>query len=100
MIDDDRMAKLTDDQIRQGLAGLPGWALGEGEIEKLYVLADFRAAVAFIVRVAFEAEAAKHHPDIDVRWNRVRVALATHSEHAITTNDLELAAAIERLADT
>jgi 4a-hydroxytetrahydrobiopterin dehydratase len=53
--------------------------------------------MAFIVRVAFEAEAANHHPDIDVRWNRVRLALATHSEQAITTNDLELAATIERL---
>jgi len=90
--------KLTDEEIRQRLTELPGWALGEGEIEKEYTLADFREAVAFIVRIAFEAEAANHHPDVDVRWNRVRVALATHSEHAITTKDFELAASIERLA--
>ena len=64
------------------MAGLPGWRLGDGEIEKRYELDDFRAAVAFVVRVAFEAEAADHHPDLDVRWNKVRVALATHSEHA------------------
>lgn len=97
MVDDGRV-KLSDEEIQEGLAGLPGWALGDGEIEKQYVLADFREAMAFIVRVAFEAEAANHHPDIDIRWNRVRIALATHSEHAITTNDLELAAIIERLA--
>ena len=92
--------KLSDQEIRDGLAGLPGWRLGDGEIEKLYELADFRAAVAFVVRVGFEAEAANHHPDLDVRWNKVRVALATHSEHAITTKDLELARAIEAVSPT
>lgn len=90
--------KLSDQEIRDGLTALPGWRLGDGEIEKGYELADFRAAVAFVVRVAFEAEAADHHPDLDVRWNRVRVALATHSEHAITIKDLELARAIEAIA--
>ena len=89
--------KLSDQEIHDGLAGLPGWRLGDGEIEKGYELEDFRAAVAFVVRVAFEAEAAGHHPDLDVRWNKVRVALATHSEHAITTKDLDLARAIEAL---
>ena len=92
------MKKLSEDEIRAGLSSLPGWALGDGEIEKRYELADFRAAIAFVVRIAFEAEAAGHHPDLDVRWNRVRVALATHSENAITTKDLELATSIERLA--
>jgi 4a-hydroxytetrahydrobiopterin dehydratase len=92
--------KLSEQEIRAGLAGLPGWRLGDGEIEKRYELADFRAAVAFVVRVAFEAEAANHHPDLDVRWNKVRVALATHSEHAITTKDLELARAIESITQS
>jgi 4a-hydroxytetrahydrobiopterin dehydratase len=92
------MQKLSDDEVRDRLAGLAGWALGAGEIEKRYEFADFRAAIAFVVRVAFEAEAANHHPDLDVRWNQVRVALATHSERAITTKDVELAAAIEALA--
>jgi 4a-hydroxytetrahydrobiopterin dehydratase len=92
--------KLTDDEIRERLGELPGWSLGDGVIEKQYELGDFREAIAFLIRVAFEAEAANHHPDVDVRWNRVRLALATHSEHAITSKDLELAAAIERLANT
>jgi 4a-hydroxytetrahydrobiopterin dehydratase len=92
------MQKLSDDQVRERLATMPGWVLGDGEIEKHYELEDFRAAVGFVVRIAFEAEAANHHPDLDVRWNRVRVALATHSERAITTKDVELAAAIEALA--
>jgi 4a-hydroxytetrahydrobiopterin dehydratase len=91
------MQKLSDDDVRDRLTTLPGWALGAGEIEKRYEFADFPAAIAFVVRVGFEAEAANHHPDLDVRWNKVRVALATHSERAITTKDLELAAAIEAL---
>jgi 4a-hydroxytetrahydrobiopterin dehydratase len=97
MVNDARV-KLTDEEIREGLTGLSGWSLGEGEIEKQFTLGDFREAMAFVIRVAFEAEAAGHHPDIDVRWNRVRLALATHSEQAITTKDLDLAAAIERLS--
>jgi 4a-hydroxytetrahydrobiopterin dehydratase len=91
------MQKLSENEIRDALAVLPGWHLGNGEIEKRYELGDFRAAIAFVVRIAFEAEAANHHPDLDVRWNQVRVALATHSEHAITTKDLELATTIEHL---
>jgi 4a-hydroxytetrahydrobiopterin dehydratase len=93
----DGRVKLDDDEIRDRLSALPGWAKGDGVIEKQYVLGDFREAMAFVVRVAFEAEAANHHPDIDVRWNKVRLALATHSEQAITTKDFELAAAVEAL---
>lgn len=93
------MAALSDAEIRSGLAGLPEWQLQESMIVTDYRLADFRQAVAFVVRVAFEAEAANHHPDIDVRYNRVRVALSTHSEGGVTAKDLDLAVAIDRLTD-
>ena len=92
------MPVLPDDKVRQELADLPGWELADGQISREYRLDDFRQAVALVVRIAFEAEAANHHPDLDVRYNRVRVALSTHSEGGITAKDLELARAVEALA--
>lgn len=91
------MALLSDDEIRTGLAGLAGWERAGGELRREVALADFREAVAFVVRLSFEAEARDHHPDLDVRYNRVRVALSTHSEGGITAKDLDLAGAIEGL---
>jgi len=92
------VATLSADQVRARLGDLPGWEGDEGQIRKRFELADFRAAVAFVVRVAFEAEGADHHPDIDIRYRRVTVALSTHSEGGVTDKDLALAAAIEALA--
>lgn len=92
------VATLSGDELRARLVDLPGWEQVDGEIRKRYELADFRAAVAFVVRVAFEAEAADHHPDLDIRYRRVTVTLSTHSAGGVTGKDLALAAAIERLA--
>lgn len=92
------MAALSDDEICDALGALPGWELDGGAIRRDLRFPDFRAAVAFVVRVAFEAEAANHHPDLDVRYNTVHVALSTHSEGGVTTKDLDLAAAISALA--
>ncbi len=94
------MATLSGDDIQAALGDLPGWEAGEGEIRKCFELADFRAAVAFVVRIAFEAEAADHHPDLDIRYRRVTVALSTHSEGGVTAKDLALATAIEALASS
>ena len=85
------MSTLTDDEITDGLATLAGWERDGDEIVKEYRLGNFKDAVAFVVRLSYEAEAANHHPDLDIRWNRVRVALSTHSEGGITTKDLDLA---------
>ena len=92
------MAILSDDELRARLGDLPGWEAGDGEIRKRFELEDFRAAVSFVVRIAFEAEAADHHPDLDIRYRRVTVALSTHSEGGVTAKDVDLARAIERLA--
>ena len=92
------MARLTDDEVAAGLATLPGWERSGDEIAKEYRLGNFRDSVAFVVRLSYEAEAANHHPDLDIRWNRVRVVLSTHSEGGITAKDLDLAAAVEALA--
>ena len=94
------MAVFSDDEVRARLGDLPGWEAGQGEIRKQFELADFRAAVAFVVRIAFEAEAADHHPDLDIRYRRVTVALSTHSEGGVTAKDVDLATAIEALADS
>ena len=94
------MTTLTDDEITQGLSTLAGWERAGEEIVKEYRLGNFKDAVAFVVRLSYEAEAANHHPDIDIRWNKVRVALSTHSEGGLTTKDLDLAAAVEALAPT
>ena len=92
------MARLTDDEVAAGLATMPGWERSGDEIAKEYRLGNFRDSVAFVVRLSYEAEAANHHPDLDIRWNRVRVVLSTHSEGGITAKDLDLAAAVEALA--
>jgi 4a-hydroxytetrahydrobiopterin dehydratase len=92
------MSRLTDDEITEGLADLAGWERSGDEIVKEYRLGNFKDSVAFVVRLSYEAEAANHHPDLDIRWNRVRVALSTHSEGGLTAKDLDLAKAVEALA--
>jgi 4a-hydroxytetrahydrobiopterin dehydratase len=92
------VSRLPDDEIINGLASLPGWERTGDEIAKEYRLGNFRDSVAFVVRLSYEAEEANHHPDLDIRWNKVRVALSTHSEGGITQKDLDLAATVEGLA--
>jgi 4a-hydroxytetrahydrobiopterin dehydratase len=92
------MRLLSDDEIRNGLASLPGWERRDNEIEKVYELPSFADAIAFVTRVGFLAEKADHHPDLDVRWRKVRVALSTHSEGGITDMDVALAGEIETIA--
>jgi len=89
---------LSDDEIRSGLAGLAGWARSDDEIQKTYELASFPDAIAFVTRVGFLAEKANHHPDLDIRWRKVRVVLSTHDEGGITGRDLALAGEIESVA--
>lgn len=93
------MTLLGDDEIVQAIALLPGWAVEDGALAKDYVFPEgFMAAIAFVRAVAGAAEAADHHPDIDIRWNRVTLRLATHSEGGITRRDTALAAECDRLA--
>ena len=89
------MSKLSDDEVRDGLGTLPGWERDGDAIAKEYRFGGFGDAVAFVVGVAFRAEKADHHPDLDIRYNRVKVALSTHSEGGITAKDLALATEIE-----
>ncbi|MFN2504195.1 MAG: 4a-hydroxytetrahydrobiopterin dehydratase [Acidimicrobiales bacterium] len=92
------MTRLTDDEVSQALAKLDGWSVVDGMVVRELRFPSFRDAVAFVVRLSYEAEAADHHPDLDIRYNRVRVALSTHSEGGITPKDLALARTIQHLA--
>jgi 4a-hydroxytetrahydrobiopterin dehydratase len=91
------VAVLSEDEIRTRLEGLAGWGLGDAAIRKEFRFDSFPQAVAFVVAVAFAAEAANHHPDLDIRYNRVHVELSTHSEGGVTEKDVDLAGAIEAL---
>jgi 4a-hydroxytetrahydrobiopterin dehydratase len=90
-----RMAKLSDAEIATGLADLAGWDRVGDEIVKTFDCGTFPGAIAFVVRIGFFAEQADHHPDLDIRWKRVRVALTTHDDGGLTAKDLELAGEIE-----
>ena len=92
------MAILQQAEVTEGLRQLPGWQLKGDEIEKVYEMAGFRAALAFVNHVGNLAEAAQHHPDITINYNKVRLTLSTHSEGGVTQKDLDLAARIEKLA--
>jgi 4a-hydroxytetrahydrobiopterin dehydratase len=92
------VATISDAEVREALAGLDGWELADGQIVRELKLKNFRDAIAFVVRLSYEAEAANHHPDLDIRYNRVRVALSTHDEGGITQKDLDLARAVQDLA--
>jgi 4a-hydroxytetrahydrobiopterin dehydratase len=90
---------LTDDEIDRGLASLDGWTREADSIQRTVTCADFRVAIALVDAVADAAEAANHHPDIEVRrYRRVTFTLSTHAAKAITARDLELAAEIDGLA--
>jgi 4a-hydroxytetrahydrobiopterin dehydratase len=90
-----RPQKLSDQDVTAALAGLPGWERAGDEIVKTYERASFPAAIAFVVRIGFLAEAADHHPDLDIRWRKVRVALTTHDAGGLSELDMQLAQQID-----
>jgi 4a-hydroxytetrahydrobiopterin dehydratase len=94
------MAKLSEDEIRDGLSELPGWRREGDEIVRDFELETFPAVVSFVGRIADLAEAANHHPDLDIRYNKLRVALTSHDAGGLTQRDLDLAALIDGAADS
>src|SRR5262245_51516941 len=89
-----RPQPLTDAEISAGLGALTGWDRSGDEIVQTFECASFPDAVAFVVRIGFLAEKADHHPDLDIRWRKVRAALTTHDAGGLTRLDLDLAAEI------
>ena len=90
-------AKLTDDQIRTELSTLGGWAREGDSLTKTFRFAKFADGVAFVQRVAAAADAADHHPDIDIRYTKIRIALSTHDAGGITASDVKLARQFDKL---
>ncbi len=90
---------LTDAEVEAALAddGGPEWHLIAGKLIKTVACDDFVAALAYVGEVGRLAEEANHHPDIDIRYNRVTLALVTHDSGGITQADLDLARAIDSL---
>jgi len=80
------------------LARIPAWTRDGGTIRRTLTFPTFAEGIRFVERVAAEADALDHHPDIDIRYTTVRLALSTHSAGGLTALDLELAARIDRLA--
>lgn len=93
------MADLLDDTaVADALTGLPGWRRDGNELILTVTAPSFVAGIDLVNRVARVAEAADHHPDIDIRWSTVRFACSTHSAGGLTVADIELAGQISAAA--
>ena len=90
------MIVLTDQQAQSLLTSLPDWNIQGGELVRTFSFKDFRASLAFVNHVGELAESAGHHPDIDIRYNKVRLALVTHDAGGLTNNDFDLAAKADK----
>ena len=92
------MPKLTAKQIEAALPAIPQWRRKAQVITRTYEFKDFPAAIRFVNALARVAEKAWHHPDIDIRWNKVTLVLTTHDEGWLTKKDFALAEKFDRLA--
>lgn len=90
------MPHLSDSEIKSRLVTVPDWQIESGELVRNFLFKDFRASLAFVNKVGDLAEHAGHHPDIDVRYNKVRLALVTHDAGGITQKDFDLAAGADK----
>ena len=85
------LVKLEETQINAALTALPGWQRQDQVISRTYEFKDFPAAMKFVNAIAELAEQVQHHPDMDVRWNRVTLAFTTHDTGGLTQKDFALA---------
>ena len=90
--------KLSSNDVDQHMKNLTGWTLYGDEIRKQYTFKDFPDAIAFVDRLAPEAQAADHHPDILINYKRVTLTYSTHSEGGLTAKDFAGAVTADRLA--
>ena len=89
---------LSDIEIQRALGHLPGWSRRSNVISKTFTLPTFPSGIAFVRRIADAAEAAQHHPDIDIRYTKITIALSTHDSGGLTQKDIDLAGVIEALS--
>ncbi|HSG48222.1 MAG TPA: 4a-hydroxytetrahydrobiopterin dehydratase [Longimicrobiales bacterium] len=87
--------KLNEASIQDWISERKGWSLKDGMLRKTYVFPAFRDSIVFVNRVASLADDANHHPDIDIRYDKVRISLSTHDAGGITEKDTTLAGKID-----
>jgi 4a-hydroxytetrahydrobiopterin dehydratase len=92
-------ALLEPEAVHRLLMELPDWKLQGDSIERVREFKGFREAISFVDSVAREAEALNHHPDIDIRYRRVRLVLSTHSAGGLTSLDFNLARKLDAIPD-
>jgi 4a-hydroxytetrahydrobiopterin dehydratase len=90
--------RLEPAEIARQLGGLPGWTGDVEHIVRSYAFPDFPTAIRGVDEIAVVAEAMDHHPDLDVRWRTLRVALTTHDASGVTQLDIELAHRVHEIA--
>jgi len=93
-----RPGKLSEVEIAEALGGLPGWSAAGGKLHRQYDFPDFVTAFGFMSSAALVAQAMDHHPEWSNVWKTVRIDLTTHDAGGITSLDLQLAGAMEKLA--
>jgi 4a-hydroxytetrahydrobiopterin dehydratase len=92
--------RLGRNRIKNELADTGGWRLRGKQITRLFVFEDFADGIRFLNRVARLAENMNHHPDVDIRYNRIKLSLTTHDEGGLTMKDFNLARSINKLVGT
>jgi 4a-hydroxytetrahydrobiopterin dehydratase len=85
------MALLETSEIRDQMRTIPSWTLLDRMIQRIYEFPDFVGAMVFVNAIALHAEDVQHHPDIDIRWNKVTLTLTTHDAGGLTLMDFEVA---------
>jgi 4a-hydroxytetrahydrobiopterin dehydratase len=91
------MPALSAAEVASVLTRVPAWKVENGELVRTFQFEDFRASMRFVNQVARVAEEAAHHPDIDIRYSSVRLALVTHDAGGLTSKDFDLAAQADKL---
>ena len=91
------MDTLNQEQIEAALGELGEWGFEHEALTRTFRFADFPHAIDFVEHLAEVAERRQHHPDIDIRYNKVTLRLSSHDAGGVTVRDVELAEAIERL---
>ena len=81
------------------MKSVPSWSLRGSKIRRVFECGGFADAIAFVGRVAAAAEEKDHHPDIDIRWNKVALSFTTHSKGGLTRNDFMMARIADRLLE-
>jgi 4a-hydroxytetrahydrobiopterin dehydratase len=92
------VAVLTDSEVQQALGSLRGWQRQGKAIQRVFEFPDFKAAMQFVNKIADAADQANHHPDIDIRYNKVTMALISHDAGGVTQRDVKMAKRINEIA--